>query len=101
MAGSQHPERLPSGALLTPEEIAQRCALSVKTIYRKINAGELAASRLGNRFRVAESDFAAWVERNRVRARSPGGARPRAANPGPTRAGSRSALRAIEREASA
>ena len=56
--------------LLTPYEIAERCALSAKTVYRAIDRGELPAARLCTRIRVRASDVDAWILARQVRPRS-------------------------------
>jgi excisionase family DNA binding protein len=54
---------------LTPAEAALRTRFSLKTIYRAIHSGELAASRpTGTRYRIAMSDLAQWASRGRVTA---------------------------------
>ena len=52
--------------MLSPEEVAQTCALSRRAVYRAIERGELVASRLCNRLRVREEDLDAWVDESRV-----------------------------------
>jgi excisionase family DNA binding protein len=53
------------GSLLTVREVADWCRLSEKTIRRVIERGELAASKVGNRWRVSEEDMHAWIEAKR------------------------------------
>ena len=52
-------------ALLSPEEVARRCGLSRRAVYRAIERGELRASRLCSRIRIRAADVEAWVERTR------------------------------------
>jgi excisionase family DNA binding protein len=54
--------------LLSPEDVAKRCGLSRRAIYRAIERGELPATRLCSRLRVASDDLEAWLEDNRVEA---------------------------------
>ena len=60
--------RLPAGvdALLSPEEVARRCGLSRRAVYRAIDRGELRASRLCSRIRIRAADVDAWVEENQI-----------------------------------
>ncbi len=64
-------------ALLTPEQVARRCGLSRRAVYRAIERGELRASRLCSRLRIRAEDLAAWVALNTV-------APPRTSVPAPT-----------------
>lgn len=58
--------------LLTPNDVADLCGLSVKTIYRAIHRGELSAYKVGgSRYRIRPDELDAWVDAARV---SPGGA---------------------------
>lgn len=52
--------------LLTVTEVAERCQLSAKTVYRAIERGEIAAHRICSRIRVRESEIEAWITRSRV-----------------------------------
>ncbi len=52
--------------LLSPEDVARRCGLSRKAVYRAIERGELRASRLCSRLRVRAEDVEAWIEANAV-----------------------------------
>jgi len=54
------------GYLLSPEDVAHRCGLSRKAVYRAIERGELRASRLCSRLRVRAEDVEAWIEANAV-----------------------------------
>jgi excisionase family DNA binding protein len=53
-------------ALLSPEEVARRCGLSRRAVYRAIERGELRASRLCSRIRIRAVDVEAWVEANQI-----------------------------------
>ena len=55
--------------LLTPSEVAARCTLSAKTVYRAIERGELPAAKLCSRIRVRASDVEAWIASQQVRPR--------------------------------
>jgi excisionase family DNA binding protein len=57
---------LDRSVLLSPEDVARRCGLSRRAVYRAIDRGELAASRLCHRLRVRQEDLAAWLDRTRV-----------------------------------
>lgn len=52
--------------LLSPDEIARACRLSVKSVYRAIGSGELAATRICNRLRVRPADLHVWIEKSRL-----------------------------------
>jgi excisionase family DNA binding protein len=52
--------------LLSPLDMARLCQISVKTVYRAIGDGELAATRVRSRLRVRDSDLHAWIEAGRV-----------------------------------
>jgi excisionase family DNA binding protein len=87
-----------STPLLTPQDVAERCRLSVKVVYRAISSGELRATKLRGRVRVEPADLDEWIRRNRVRA-----APQQIKFPPPVAArsglGTLQALRAIERAA--
>ncbi len=55
-----------SDCLLTPEDVARRCGLSRKAVYRAIERGELKAFRLCSRLRIDRSAVDAWLEANVV-----------------------------------
>ena len=55
--------------LLTVHEAALRLRCSTPTVYRRIAAGELPATRLGNgpaALRISERELEVWLERNRT-----------------------------------
>jgi excisionase family DNA binding protein len=51
---------------MSPEDVAAKCGLSRKAIYRAIERGELAATRLCSRIRIRPQDVDQWIEANRV-----------------------------------
>jgi excisionase family DNA binding protein len=53
-------------ALLSPEQVAGRCGLSRRAVYRAIERGELRASRLCSRIRVRAADVEAWVDGSQI-----------------------------------
>ena len=53
-------------ALLSPEQVARRCGLSRRAVYRAIERGELRASRLCSRIRIRAADVEAWVDQNEI-----------------------------------
>src|SRR3954447_12544920 len=91
---SPHPEASP---LLTPEQVAQRCSLSVKAVYRAIKREELAAAKLCGRWRVRPEDLDAWIASSMFRSSpAPRSRLPMPSPAAPVRA-TLEALRAIER----
>jgi len=79
--GSQAPERMPvhdprrrppgSASLLSPEDVARRCGLSRKAVYRAVARGELRAARILSRIRIDPGDLEAWLWANIVDPGSP------------------------------
>ena len=65
---ARRPVRPPPDAdsLLSPEQVARRCGLSRRAVYRAIERGELRASRLCSRIRIRAGDVEAWVEENQI-----------------------------------
>lgn len=59
-------------SLLSPEQVAERCALSRKAVYRAIERGELPASKLCSRLRIRAEDVDEWIRTNEVAPRLPG-----------------------------
>lgn len=55
---------------LRPVEAAALAGLSTRAIYRAIERGDLRASRLCSRLRIAREDFDDWVARSAVRVES-------------------------------
>ena len=54
-----------SPRFFTLAEAAEALGLSVKTIRRRIVAGELRSHRFGRSFRISEEDFRAYVALHR------------------------------------
>lgn len=90
--------RIASGGseLLTPEDVAQRCHLSVKAVYRAISCGDLPAAKLRGRLRVHPDDLDAWIVRSQVRVQVRPACFPVPSPAAPVRA-TLHALRSIER----
>ena len=67
-----------------PKELAELVGMSVKSIYRAIERGELKAARVSNgtRLLVLAPSARAWLEDNLVEPRDPRAAGPRAARDG-------------------
>lgn len=55
--------------MLTPDEVAEHCALSTKAVRRAIERGELPASKLCSRIRVRMSDVETWIAARQVQPR--------------------------------
>jgi len=51
---------MPEG-LLSAAHVAERCALSTRAIYRAVERGELRASRLCGRLRIAPEAVEEWI----------------------------------------
>jgi excisionase family DNA binding protein len=56
--------------LLTVGEVAQRLAVSAKTVRRRIDDGEIAVFRSGRVVRVREEDFRRYVAGHTTRTRA-------------------------------
>ena len=58
--------------LLTPQDVADRCQISTKTVLRAIRAGRLRACRLGTRggYRIHPADAEAWIASSIVQPRA-------------------------------
>lgn len=54
------------GQLLTVEEVAEYCAVSMKTIYRALNRGELVGSKIGAQWRIAGAELVRWIEQQQA-----------------------------------
>jgi excisionase family DNA binding protein len=54
--------------LLTPNDVAELCQISTRTVMRAICSGRLTAARLGKRgaFRIAADDVDAWIAASRL-----------------------------------
>ena len=58
---------MPGYDLLTMEEVAKRLGVSLKTVYRWIEAGELPVSLMGERtYRIFERDFIKFIYSRRI-----------------------------------
>jgi len=55
-----------TGSLLSPEDVARRCSVSRKAVYRAISRGELRAARILSRLRIDPRDVEAWIRANIV-----------------------------------
>jgi len=51
---------------LTKREAARRFRLSVRTLERRIEAGELPVHKIGSALRISERDLDNWAARHRV-----------------------------------
>jgi excisionase family DNA binding protein len=56
---------------LSPQQVADAYGLSRRAIYRAINQGELAASKLCGRLRISPGALAEWIAASRVEPRLP------------------------------
>ena len=52
--------------LLTPEQVAEILKVRKDTVYSWIRAGKLPAAKLSNRYRIAEEDLEAFVEKAKI-----------------------------------
>jgi excisionase family DNA binding protein len=59
--------------LLRPDDVAELCQVSTKTVLRAIRSGRLHAHRLGKRgaYRIRPEDVEAWLRSCPVRQRAP------------------------------
>ena len=55
----------PSLCMLTAAAVAKRLVVSIKTVRRWIEAGQLKAHRLGRCVRISEADLQDFIERHR------------------------------------
>ncbi len=55
----------------TPEQVAEKLGMHVKTIQRYMRTGTLPATRIGNRWRVSEYDLAAFTQTKRMEKSAP------------------------------
>lgn len=83
---------------MSPAQVADRCGLSVKTVYRAIRDGELRAHQPRTRYLVSEEAYMAWVTRPPSREDVAGVLRARVRPAAPER-GSSAELLAIEQGA--
>lgn len=59
---------MPGYDLLTMEQVAKRLGVSLKTVYRWIDSGELPVSLIGQRtYRIFERDFIKFVYSRRIK----------------------------------
>lgn len=58
--------------LLRPDDVAELCQVSTKTVLRAIRVGRLRACRLGARgaYRIRPADVEAWLQSSSVRGRT-------------------------------
>lgn len=84
--------------LMSPAQVAERCGLSTKTVYRAIQSGALRAYRPATKLLITEEAFGQWMDRALVQPseKKALGGRLR---PGVPERGSAAELRAIEDEA--
>jgi excisionase family DNA binding protein len=66
----------PADSLLSPEDVARRCGLSRKAVYRAVGRGELRAARILSRLRIDPRDVDTWIRANVVDAHVPVSAPP-------------------------
>lgn len=52
---------------LTTEDVLGCLKVNARTVYRLIRSGELPAVRIGRQWRIRQTDFEAWLERQRPR----------------------------------
>jgi len=63
---SKFPSTSPPGEVLyTPQEVARKARISVKTVRRLIACGELKIHRIGAQIRVSESDWQTFLALSR------------------------------------
>lgn len=59
---------MPDYRILTPEQVAQIMQVSLKTVYRWINAGNLEASQVGFKtYRIFERDLILFMKNSKVK----------------------------------
>ena len=59
------------GLMLTIEEVADKLSISVMTVRRMVERGEMPAYRLGGQFRFKESEVDSYVDSQRVEPAKP------------------------------
>jgi putative molybdopterin biosynthesis protein len=52
--------------MLTVEQVASRLSVAERTVLRLIKKGELVAFRVGNEYRIEETELQAYLERVKV-----------------------------------
>ena len=50
---------------LSPRQVAERCNISVKTVYRWIIRGDLIAYKLGEQWRIEQKDLTVFLKMRR------------------------------------
>lgn len=48
--------------LYTPEEVAEKLSLNIRTIYRYIKSNKLKSKKIGLQYRIKESDIEALLK---------------------------------------
>lgn len=66
MTDPKPPRSRPAPQLLSLNLVAARLALSVRSVRRLIDRGELPAHKIGGQIRVAEDDLRAFVHQARL-----------------------------------
>ena len=59
------PASPPGERLYTLQDIARKAKVSIKTVRRLVDAGELTTHRIGTQIRVSEGDWQAYLVRSR------------------------------------
>jgi excisionase family DNA binding protein len=59
---------------MTIDQAAEKATLSVRTIRRAIQRGEISHHRMGGAIRISDDDLAAWIDSKRQPATKPSGA---------------------------
>ncbi len=55
------------GKFLTPEEVADRLNICVRTVYRWLNTGKMPGVKLGERlWRIQEQDIHEFISQQRI-----------------------------------
>ena len=57
------------GEILTLAEVAEYLKISKKTAYKMARSGDLPAFKAGKHWRVLGTEFASWIDDQRVRSR--------------------------------
>lgn len=55
---------------LTPEDIAKRLHLKPYTIKKYLRSGEIRGIKIGNRWRIKESDFQEYIDSRKIEFKS-------------------------------
>lgn len=51
---------------LSPQDIADKLGLNVHTIYKYLREGDIKGSKIGNKYRIAESDLKNFLKANPI-----------------------------------